>query len=78
MISFETGSTGARFNSQLFLMVQIQQLTHQVLEIKHTDANARLDISRSYSDDSAPPYLEFHKTRNGTIGGNGLVQNGMS
>ena len=79
MISFETGGTEvARFNnSQLFLVGTDSAVNSSSakVQIAHTDANARLDISR-FSDDSAPPYLEFHKTRNNTIGGNGLVQNG--
>ena len=79
MISFETGGTEvARFNnSQLFLIGTDSAVNSSSakVQIAHTNANARLDISR-FSDDNAPPYLEFHKSRNNTIGGNGLVQNG--
>ena len=79
MISFETGGTEiARFNnSQLFLVGTDSAVNSSSakVQIAHTNANARLDISR-FSDDSAPPYFEFFKTRNNTIGGNGLVQSG--
>jgi len=79
MISFETGGTEvARFNnSQLFLVGTDSAVNSSSakVQIAHTNANARLDISR-FSDDSAPPYFEFFKTRNNTIGGNGLVQDG--
>ena len=79
MISFETGGTEvARFNnSQLFLIGTNSALHSRgsKVQIGHTDANARLDIAR-YSNDSAPPYLEFLKSRGGTVGSSGLVQDG--
>ena len=79
MISFETGGTEiARFNnSQLFLVGNTSALHSRgsKVQISHTDANARLDIGR-YSDDSAPPYLEFIKSRGGTVGSSGLVSAG--
>ena len=78
-ISFETGGTEiARFdNNQLFLVGATSAVNSSSakVQIAHTNANARLDIAR-FSADDAPPYLEFHKSRNGTVGGNTIVQSG--
>ena len=78
-ISFETGGTEiARFdNNQLFLVGATSAVNSSSakVQIAHTNANARLDIAR-FSSDDAPPYLEFHKSRNGTVGGNTIVQSG--
>ena len=78
-ISFETGGTEiARFdNNQLFLVGATSAVNSSSakVQIAHTNANARLDIAR-FSADDAPPYLEFHKSRNGTVGGNTIVQDG--
>ena len=47
------------------------------VQIAHTNANARIDISR-FSDDNAPPYFEIFKTRSvNTIGGNGRLVSKM-
>ena len=78
-ISFETGGTEiARFDqNQLFLIGATSAVNSSSakVQIAHTNANARLDIAR-FSADNAPPYLEFHKSRSGTVGGNTVVQSG--
>ena len=78
-ISFETGGTEiARFdNNQLFLVGATSAVNSSSakVQVAHTNANARIDIAR-FSADDAPPYLEFHKSRNGTVGGNTIVNDG--
>ena len=78
-ISFETGGTEiARFdNNQLFLVGATSAVNSSSakVQVAHTDANARIDISR-FSANDAPPYLEFHKSRSGTVGGNTIVNDG--
>ena len=78
-ISFETGGVEiARFdNNQLFLVGATSAVNSSSakVQVAHTNANARIDIAR-FSADDAPPYLEFHKSRNGTVGGNTIVQSG--